>query len=132
MKRFKFFQTVALLLCTASITLIACCDDNEPPGNDNPPPVIQLADESLQQQSFAPDKLTGSFSFEATAAWTATVVETTDEANSPQGQNGLRSANTAAKRVNRPSPSRSRPTIPAANARQTSSSHPKDRSCASP
>ncbi len=85
MKRFKFFQTVALLLCTASITLIACCDDNEPPGNDNPPPVIQLADESLQQQSFAPDKLTGSFSFEATAAWTATVVETTGRSEQSTG-----------------------------------------------
>lgn len=86
MKRFKFFQAAALLLLfTAGITLNACCDDNEPPGNDNPPPVIQLADESLQQQSFAPDKLTGSFSFEATAAWTATVVETTGRSEQSTG-----------------------------------------------
>lgn len=86
MKRFKFFQTAALmLLCAAGITLNACGDDNEPPGNGNPPPAIQLADESLQQQSFAADKLTGSFSFEATAAWTATVVETTGRSEQTAG-----------------------------------------------
>lgn len=73
MKRFRFFSAcLVALCCLAGVALSSCSESDE--GIEGG---IVLTGGSQPQQSFSSDELSGTLSFTATAAWSASIVETT-------------------------------------------------------